>query len=317
MSQSIAFAQAYTKALDKEIVDKAKTAFFADNAMNAKFTDAHTVNVPYVELVGLGNYTDANGYPAADTNLAFKAYTVAMDRGRELGIDRIAASQTGLGNLAGELGAEYIRTQVVPEMDAYCISKLATHAETKSQEITAPTSGTAAPIEAFNSLIAEAEGKVGYDEEFVLFVNPTIWEACMGTSEITRMLGVADFKSGNVNTMVKTYNGIPIIPMRGTLMKSAYTFAPGSSTTTGGFSPREASGSGASAVAAARDVYALIVPKKAVMFCKNLQKVKIFSPDINQGGDRWKIQVRVFYDYFIKHSYDAGIWAYMSAVPTE
>ena len=77
---SITYASKYAAELDKMIVQKAVTGFFADNIMKAQFVGAHTVLIPDIDFVGLGDYDRDNGFPQGKTAITNTSYTLAKDR---------------------------------------------------------------------------------------------------------------------------------------------------------------------------------------------------------------------------------------------
>ena len=219
---SLEFQSKLTGELDKALVQSAQTSFFADNAMRSKFVGARTVLIPDVDMQGLGNYDRDDGFVTGALTVSSESYTMAMDRGRSFQLDREDNDETGIANLAGQVMGEFVRTKVVPEMDAYVLSKLATLATTKSHTVT----GT--PASQVYKMITEAINKVqavaGYSEPLVCFVDSEIWAAMMNTTELSRQLMVDDFKKGEINTKVKKLNDVPIIPVADDRMKTAYTF---------------------------------------------------------------------------------------------
>ena len=89
----------------------------------------------------------------------------------------------------------------------------------------------------FNEACAAVQSQVGFDEELVCFVNPAVWSAMQTSDEIARYITVSDFKKGELNTKVKSINGIALLPVADNRMKSAYRFNDGVSQdeTAGGF----------------------------------------------------------------------------------
>ena len=128
---SVEYATKYAGELDKVVTPKSVTGFFADNVLLAKFVGAKTVLLPDMDFVGLGDYDRDNGFPQGKITITNTSYQLSKDRGRELQLDRMDMDETGVANLAGQTLKEYVRTQVVPEMDAYNISKLYSVAEAK------------------------------------------------------------------------------------------------------------------------------------------------------------------------------------------
>lgn len=58
----ITFAQTMTGELDKAVVSKPVTGFFADNALRSRFVGAKTVLIPEMEMSGLGDYDRDTGF---------------------------------------------------------------------------------------------------------------------------------------------------------------------------------------------------------------------------------------------------------------
>lgn len=293
---SIENATRYSNELDKMFAQKSATGFFADNALATKFVGAKTVIIPDVDFQGLADYDRDTGFTKGAITVANTSYTMAMDRARSLQIDREDMSETGIANLAGKILGEYVRTKVVPECDAYVISKLAGLAATRANLINGDTSK---PYEALCSLINEVQSVVGYDEELVAFVDSYMYAALQNSAEISRMITVSDFTQGDITLKVKSINGIAIIPVVSERMKTAYTFNSGEA---GGFVP----------VANAREVYMLVCPKSGAHLVKKTEKMRIFTPEQNIDADAYKFDYRIYYDVFVNKSGLDAVWAWIS-----
>ncbi|MEE1330719.1 MAG: hypothetical protein U0K18_05880 [Acutalibacteraceae bacterium] len=297
---SIENATKYSNELDKMFAQKSATGFFADNALATKFVGAKTVIIPDVDFQGLADYDRDTGFTKGAITVANTSYTMKMDRARSLQIDREDMSETGIANLAGKILGEYVRTKVVPECDAYVISKLAGLAATRSNLV----DGTVTkPYEALCKLINEVQSVVGYDEELVAFVDSYMFAAIQNSTEISRMITVSEFKQGDVTLKVNSINGVSIIPVVSERMKTAYTF---NKAEAGGFVP--ASG--------AREVYMLVCPKNGAHLVKKTEKMRIFTPEQNIDADAYKFDYRIYYDIFVKNSGLDAVWAWLSPAVT-
>ena len=304
---SLEFQSKLTGELDKALVQEAQTSFFADNALRSKFVGARTVLIPDVDMQGLGNYDRDDGFVTGALTVSSESYTMAMDRGRSFQLDREDNDETGIANLAGQVMGEFVRTRVVPELDAYVLSKLATLATTKSQTVT----GTVASQ--IYMMITEAINKVqavaGYSEPLVCFVDSTVWGALMNTTEVTRQINVGEFKKGTVNTKVKYLNDVPIIPVSDDRMKTAYTFydgvtddsgSDGADQTVGGFVP----------ATGAKKIGILVLPRRAASLVKKSERIRTFTPEQNQKADAYLFQYRIYYDLFVKKSLTGTVYTY-------
>lgn len=291
---TIATASKYTDVLDKMVVQKSETGFFTDNVFGAKFVGAKTVVMPDVSFIGLADYDRDNGFSKAGITVAQTSFDLTKDRGRKLQIDREDMDETGVANLAGQILGEYVRTMVVPEMDAYVLSKLAGIASTRSHKtVYAQDTGFAQLNTAINNVYSRA----GYDTKLIAFVDSTMYSLLMNTNEIARQLVIGDFKKGEINTRVRYLNDVAIIPVSDERMRDSYTFEAGTaassgSAATGGFKPASSAGY----------VRALVVPKKGAHLVKKTEQMRIFTPEQNIDADAYTFNYRIHYDVFVKKS---------------
>ena len=282
---TLEFATKFAGELDKMIVQKSVTGFFADNLMRAKFVGAKTVIIPDIDFVGLADYDRDNGFSKGKMTVAHTSYTLTQDRARSLQIDREDMDETGIANLAGQIMGEYVRTKVIPEMDAYTLSKLAGIAVSKTNTKTLDLSKVYAQ---FVELVNGVQAKAGFDADLVAFVNADVYAAFMNSAEIQRHITVSDFKQGEVNLKVKKINDVALIPVASDRMKTAYE----DDTTNGGLKP----------TSTAKNIGMLVLPKKAASLVKKSEKIRVFEPDTNQDADAYKFDYRVYYDTLVKKS---------------
>lgn len=289
-----------TDVLDKAVVEKPVTGFLADNTLRGKFVGAKTVMIPEMNVSGLGNYDRDTGFVSGTVSVSATPFTLAMDRGRSFQLDREDHDESGVADLAGQILGEFVRTQVVPEVDAYVLSKLAGYAVTKNQTVTG-TPATEA-LKMLQKSIAAAQNAIGYDEELVAFVDGTMWQALQSSSDLSRMLVTSDFRKGELNTRVNSYNGVAILPVPDSRMKTAYTFNDGTTEgqEDGGFVPTDS----------AKSIGLLLIPRRAASLIKKTEQVRCFDPAHNLQADAWKMDYRLYYDVVLKNSLAKGIYTY-------
>ena len=290
---SVETAVRYSEELDKLFSQKSATGFFADNLLAKKFVGAKTVIIPDINFQGLADYDRDTGFTRGAITVSNTSYTMQMDRARSLQIDREDMDETGVANLAGKILGEYVRTKVIPECDAYVISKLAGLAATRSNVIDGDINK---PFEALCTLIRHVQEKVGYDEELVAFVDGSIYALLQNSPEISRQITVSDFKQGDVNLRVNSINGVALIPVIGERMKTAYNFK------NGGFAP----------IGSAKEVYMMVCPKKGAHLVRKTENMRVFTPEQNIDADAYKFDYRIYYDVFVKKSGLDAIWAWLS-----
>ena len=286
----------YTAELDKLFAQKSATGFFADNALAAKFVGAKTVIIPDINFQGLADYDRDTGFSRGAITVSNSSYTMAMDRARSLQIDREDMDETGVASLAGQILGEYVRTKVVPECDAYVISKLAGLSQSRANTLEGDVD---APFETLINLINRVQDTVGYDEELVAFIDSHIFARLQNSAEISKMITVSDFKQGDINLKVNSINGVTLIPVVSERMKTAYTFQ---SNAAGGFVPANN----------ARNIYMLVCPKKGAHLVKKTENMRIFTPEQNLDADAYKFDYRIYYDVFVAKSGLDAIWSWVS-----
>ena len=294
---NIAFATKFATELDKILVQKSQAAILEDKGMAAKFVGAHEVKLPVIGFAGLGDYDKETGFAKGSVSVTQQVFTLTQDRARSFSIDREDMDETGIANLAGSVMSEFVRTKVAPEVDAYTFSTIATKANGAGQTVALGDGETL--VKNVYGLIANAIGKVndatGFTgEDIILYVNPTVYAALMATPEIHRHLRVDEFKHGEISTKVQKIDNAIIVPVSDNRMKTAYNFGNDGFEVAGG----------------AESVGIIAMPRNAAMLVKKTEKIRTFSPDVNQQADAYKFDYRLYYDVLVKDSMKGSIFTY-------
>ena len=292
---TLEFATKFSGELDKIVVQKAVTGFLADNVFRQKFVGAKTVIMPDIDFVGLADYDRDKGFARGATTINHQSFELTKDRGRQLMLDREDLDETGVANLAGQVLGEFARTKVVPEVDAYVLSKLAGVAKTQKNSTT--ESGTGKYFADFIEQINAIRAEIGHDEELVAFVDNSFHTGLITSDEFGKTIDVGSFKKGEVDTQVTRVNGVPIIPVADSRMKTSYTFGDD------GFAP----------ASDAKSIRLIVMPKKAASLVKKTETMRIFTPDQNKDADAYVFNYRLYYDVFVKKSNLNFIRAVVSA----
>lgn len=300
---TLEYATKLTSELDKILVAKSVTAVLEDKALAAKFVGAKTILVPNIGMQALADYDRDTGFVRGAVSVANEPFTLSMDRGRSFQVDRMDDDETGVANLQGNVTSEFVRTQVVPELDAYVLSKLAGMANVHGHTVTGTPSTQA--IAMLNKAILGAREAVGDDEDLIAFVSYDFWANLDATTEVTRQITVGDFKKGEINTKVKMLNGVPLLTVPSSRMKSAFVFLDGTTDgqKDGGFRP----------ATNAKDIGFIVMPKRAAKLVKKTEQIRNFAPNQNLNADAWKTDYRVYYDVFVMATYADSIYAYINA----
>lgn len=298
---SLQFRENMTNELEKALVQGATVGFFEDNALRAKFVGAKTVLIPSMDMSSLGNYDRDSGFVTGAIAITSEPFSLAQDRARSFQLDREDNDETGIAGLAGEVLTEFVRTKVVPEVDAYTLSKLGGHAAKSGQVVTGDPLTEAYAM--FSDAVGNIREVVGFDEELVCFADNAFLKALASSPEVSRQIVLSDFKRGEVSTRVRTLDDIKLLPVPKSRMMTAYDFYDGTSAgkEDGGFVPQEA----------AKSIGFIVLPKKAVSLVKKSETLRTFAPEQNLKADAWKFDYRLYYDAFIKTNMLGAVYAFI------
>lgn len=297
MPNVLEYSKIFQPSLDKQVVQESTTGWMEANANLVKYNGGNEVKLPNILMDGLADYDRTTGFVGGDVTLEWKTYSLTQDRGRTFSIDAMDVDETNFVVTAGTVMGEFQRTMVVPEIDAYRYSKLATLAIDASQ--TRSVAVTATDI--VDQLLADLNGMedVIGAKEVVITMNPILAGqlAKAGKDYISKAM----LAKGALSVEVQSFNDNAIVKAPSKLLKTAFEFNDG--TTTG-----QESG-GFKAATGALDINWLISTKDAPIAISKTDKVRTFAPDTNQKADAWKIDYRKYHDLWVPASKLTSIYA--------
>lgn len=296
VANSIALATKFAPLLD-EVYKKQSLSAVLDTANErVQFVGAQTVKIFKVDVDGLGNYSRNAGFVPGSSDGTWETLTIEKDRGRSFSIDVMDNDETLGMAMASTLG-EFERVQVVPEVDAYRFAKYAANAGTT---VTATLSGSDNIADLIQAGEAALDDKEVPYEGRILFVNPYIYAYLK--QDITRYTENGD---PNVNGEVEMYDGMRVIRVPSGRFNTQVTLAaPTTNSSAGGYS------------ATGVDINFMIVHPSAVLQVVKHQIPRVFSPEVNQEADAWKINYRIYHDCWVLANKTYGIYVHKKASST-
>lgn len=296
---TLQYSQQFQTVLDAQMLASATSAFMEANAGQVKYDGGDTVHIPEISMQGLAKYDRDEGFNQGSVTLKFNPYKMTQDRGRTFQLDSMDVNETNFVATAGTVMGEFQRTQVIPEIDAYRYSKIAALATAENKVTTGFTPAVATILEKLEAEITDIQDVVGEDEGLIIVMSTKLRTILNNADKFNRYLNVAEFKNGSVNTTVKSFNDIPILGVPSARMKTAYVFNDGKTANqqAGGFK----------ADTTAKDINWIIMPQRAPIAVSKTDKVRVFTPDINQKADAWKIDYRKYHDLWIPKNRFAAI----------
>ncbi len=127
MANAISKFKKYIDKLDEVYQLASLTACLdSDSTLAQAGANANEIIIPKLSMDALADYSRASGYVDGDVTMTNETVTFNYDRGRKFSVDNMDNEETA-GLAFGRLSSEFIRTKVVPEMDAF---RFATYAAT-------------------------------------------------------------------------------------------------------------------------------------------------------------------------------------------
>lgn len=297
MANVLEYAKIFQPALDKQVVQEATTGWMELNSNMVRYNGGNEVKLPDIVMDGLGDYDRANGFVKGGVTLSWKTYSLTQDRGRTFSIDSQDVDETAFVATAGAVLGEFQRTQVVPEIDAYRYSKLATLAigaeQTRSLAVT-----EANVLDEILTDLASMEDVIGA-KDVIITMSPIT--ANLLSKAGKDLLNKAVLAKGGLSVEVQALNDNLIVKAPSKLLKTEFEFLDGETDgqEAGGFK----------AAVGALDINWIIATKDAPIAISKTDKTRTFSPDVNQDADAWKIDYRKYHDLWVPKSKLTSIYA--------
>ena len=285
-------AKIFQTELDKAAVEQATSGWMELNDNMVKYNGGSEVKIPALSMDGMADYDRNKGFVDGDVTLEWQTKKMTQDRGRRFTIDENDVDETNFVLTASTVMGEFQRTKVIPEIDAYRYSKIASLCIAKNRASGGYTATEADVLQKLYYDIAAVQDVVGDSTPLVITISTLVSAILNMSDKLSKRLDVTDFKQGDVTFKVKTLDGVhPLIPVGSSRLKSAYIFNDGetSGQEKGGFV----------AAAGAKSANWIIVPKGAPIAVSKTDKMRIFTPDTYQKMRAFAMDYRKFHDVWI------------------
>ncbi len=258
--------------LDKVYKQGAKTAILdSDSKLIKAGANANEIIIPKLKMDGLGDYDRNSGYLDGDIELTNETVKFNYERGRKLKTDAIDNEETG-GLILANLSSEFLRTKVIPEVDAV---RFATYSAIPNITVEADTNYETgeAVLKGLRGIWAQMDNDEVPEEGRYLFIK----------SDLLIMAQAVDtYKSKEI---LSKFAGIVSVPS--TRFYTAIDLKSGKD------EDEERIG-GYVKAATANDINYMVIHKPAILQYTKHAKTKIFSPDQDQDSDFWKMLYRIY-----------------------
>ena len=275
-------------------------------------TTARTGNEPFMGNLGYG-------YQSSNVGLTWEEFTIAMDRAAAYPIEYFDNEETD-GLVLGAATTEISRTVMIPEVDAYCFSKLADYCSAASETITLADGSTRSGLGNYieysgNSSITKANALEAVNAAFlyfdeheipaedqILFVSAKFFNYLRNdTTELARYLMQSDYNK-DVKFTLTEYEGRKIVVVPPQRFRTKFTTVTNSGAGYGWGYWDAAANDGAGAAVVSKEIHFILCAKSAVMHVVKYNKVKILDGDVAlaaTGQDGYALYARVYHDVFV------------------
>lgn len=324
---AIALIQKYaTKAWDEVYVAESRSAILDGEKDFLKFTGTKTVKVAKYMGSGLKNYGRANiplegdyaagsatpfasgdgyGYPEGDIAVVWEEFTLSVDRAIQLRIELMDDEETDGLAVAMAL-KETNRVSVVPEVDAYVFSKLASLAGiVNTTAIADPVAGQLGytvngPIYHLNLAFEALDNAEVPAERQVIFCSTSFRNKLRNTNELIRAIDPSEKKEG-IKFSIEEYEGRKLITVPNSRFRTLIELL---NTGNGGY--KWGAGS--------QQIDFIVCDPSKIAHVVKYEHVKTFGPGVVQDFDGYKVNVRIYHDLFVLDNKRVGVYVHTSNV---
>ena len=309
----------FSELLDEKYQKEAITSILEVNPASVSFIGAKTVRYPKIDMSGLSNYNRATGFVSGDVDMSFGTHELEKDRGTSFQIDVMDDDElmfTAFGNLVNQ----FLRTKVIPEIDADRFAKIATLAGLVDTDTTTVIgTGTAetpefpgtqlySQINLISNVVSETisvsnvltsfdlgeeymgEEEVGM-ENVVMFVSNPTYKAMKQNEDVVRRMDVGTSSIGAggqvINRAVSTLDGMTdLLKVPKNRFFDSIDLSASTTGKDAGYTPSSG----------AKRINYILMDKNSVLAITKHSALRYFAPSVNQNADAHKIDYRIFHD---------------------
>ena len=290
---TLATATLFQNKLDKVAIQEAVTGWMDANAGQVIYNGGAEVKIPKMSVQGLGDYDRDNGYQQGGVTLEYETRKMTQDRGRKFQLDPMDVNENNFVTTAAAVMGEFQRMYVVPEIDAYRLSKIATEAIT-AKKAGMVTYGYTPGAEQTSALRKFKEGikavrNMGYNTPLIVHATPDfIMELEL---ELAGKITAVTFSQGGIDTQVPSVDGVPLISTPSNRMYTAIKINDGKTggQEQGGYKKGDT----------AKDINFMILPRTTPIAITKQDIMRIFDPTVNQKLNAWQMDYRRFHDLWV------------------
>mgnify|MGYP004468448891 CR=1 FL=1 len=299
MANSITLFKKYIDKLDEVYKQSAKTSILdGDSTLVQMGANTNEIVIPKISMDGLGDYSRNSGYVDGDVTLTNETVTFNYDRGRAFSVDNMDNEETA-GVAFGKLASEFIRTKVVPEMDAFRFAQYAGTTGISKVSAGATLSTGADVISALRTATNKMDEDEVPTEDRHLFITPTLYGL------------VQDLDTTKSKEVLSRFVDVILVPQ--TRFYTAITLYDGKTDTSSQDSGVNQKPGGYVKASAGKDINFMVIHKPALLQYTKHTVSKVITPEENQSADAYKFPYRAYGLADVYENKVAGIYLHHKA----
>lgn len=324
MSNNIELITKYSpKAWDTVYKQESMSSLLDADSKLVQFTGAKTVKIAKWQNGGLHNYYRNNvgddrvpaipgsgtdfigapgfGYQKSGARLVWEEFTLRVDRAAAFLIEKFDNEESG-EELVGLGVTEISRTTIVPEVDAYCFSTLASYCDAQLGNYVSENISER-PLAMLNAAFLYFDNHEVPIQDQIIFVSPKFLNALRQTTEVTKFLAQTDFNNKDIKFTITEYEGRKLVSVSPERLRTNIVLG----------------AEGYSWGAGSMPINFLAVSKSAVAHVVKYEKVKVIGDDLNLAGngfDGYTIYARIYHDVFVPDNKKVGLYVSVAADST-
>ena len=299
MANSITKFKRYIDKLDEVYKQSAKTSVLdGDNTLVQMGANANEIVIPKISMDGLGDYSRNGGYVDGDVTLTNETVTFNYDRGRAFTVDAMDNEETA-GIAFGKLASEFVRTKVVPELDAFRFAQYAGTSGISKVSAGATLSTGADVILALRAATTKMDEDEVPMENRILCITPTLDGL------------IQDMDTTKSREVINRFSEKILVPQ--SRFYTAITLYDGKTDTSSQDSGVNQKIGGYVKATAGKDINFMVIHKPALLQYTKHTVSKVITPEENQTADAYKFPYRAYGLADVYENKVAGIYLHHKA----
>lgn len=300
MANIINYAAIFNRILDEKFYIMPRTAWMENTNPGIEYIGGKEVKIPMLSTDGLGDM-DSCKAPDGDLMLEWETKILQWYRGRNFSIPRYAVDETNFALNVENALKVFLSEKVIPEVDCLRIAAVAQGAAGYGEVTAQAASGITASniLDMLMADIAKVQDKIGENEQLYIQISTNLKSLLERSEKIMKMLNVRDMVLRNVNLKVEALNDQYLIGTPSRYMHSVVALNDGRSDgqTVGGVN----------FASLGANINWIISARPSVDAIARPQVTKVFSPDVNQEGDCWKVMFSMYHGLWVMENKGDGL----------